>query len=418
MSRVVDGIRPRLSAAVQRIGPRPLPTERLAVITMIRDSLDIIPSFLSHHATLVDRIHIVDHRSIDGTREYLEAVAADRELGGLIDLLRYDADAHNQSIIFTELARRAFRGGADWVLAIDGDEFLAAGSREELLAELRSAEAPIVRFDWVNLVPDVGQVDDPARLEFDPRGEFLWLSPDLPARHGKLAVHRTFASAFPHFVFRMGNHKLHAYPGSPKLSGEAVGTLLHVPARSAAQVAVKRGNFLSVSDFTVVFGGCWPDEYSEQHRLARELLGVEPDAEQVRRLLEQVVLPYEPDALDRLDRSSWNPRLVRLPPSAAPSGPFARGRGDHAPPGPPPQAGPMVPTGSSEARVKHGLRSERPIHARIGPDGRVDVRTDRLRTLGGRWSRLSSEVALLGFRRYAARRSVLRHGVRLLRRAR
>ena len=418
MSGGADGVRQRLSEAVDRVSTRPLPTDRLAVITMVRDSLDIIPSFLSHHATLVDRIHIVDHRSVDGTREYLEAVSADRALGDLLDLLRYDGDAYNQGVIFTELARRAFRNGADWVFAIDDDEYLAATSREELIARLAPVVSPIVRFDWINLVPNVTRHGRTALLEFDPRGEFLWLSPDLPARHGKLALHRTFAEAFPRFVFGMGNHKVYAYPGSPKLSGEAVGRLLHVPARSVEQVLMKRRNFLSGSDFTDVFGRSRQDEYGEQYRLARELLESELDDEQLLRLFEQVVLPYEPDELDRLDRSSWSPTIVRLPRSATPSEAFTRDRGGHDLAGPSPHDGAALLTGSPGAPSPKGTRSKRPIHAHIGPDDRVVVRTDPLRTLAGRWARLTTEVALFGFGRYVARRSFLRHGVRLLRGAR
>lgn len=415
MNRRTDGLRARLSEAVQRVGPRPLPADRLAIVTMSRDAVDVLPSFLSHHATLVDRMYVVDHRSVDGSREYLEEVAEDAAIAGMLEVLRYDGAAHNQAVIFTELFRRAFRDGADWVLAVDDDEFVAADSRQKLVDHLRSASAPVVQFEWVNLIPNVFGRPPFAPIEFDPEGEFLWLSEGLAARYGKLALHREFFRAFPHFMLHTGNHKVRPYPGGPKLSGEPVGRLLHVPARSVTQVISKRRNLLGTSDFGDVFHGTWSGEYGAQQRQAQLLARGELDDGQVLRLFEQVVLPYEPDALDRLDRSLWNPSVVRLPPSARPSSLFSRTKDESHALRPLRGGGEVVLVGRPDLPRSCGAASLGPVFAHIRTDGRVVVRTNRLRALRRRCARLGAEIALLGPVRYLATRTHLRHPVRFIR---
>lgn len=418
MSTSAGGLRERVAAAVQRIGPRPLPSGRLAIVTMVRDALDVLPSFLSHHATLVDRIHVVDHRSVDGTREYLEEVAKDPAVRGRLEVLRHDGEAHDQAVILTELVRRAFRAGADWVLAVDDDEFVAAGSRQELVGHLGTASSPVVQFEWVNLVPDVLGRRRLEPGEFDPEGDFLWLSEGFPARYGKLALHRELFRAFPHLTLHPGNHKVHPYPGGPKLSGEPVGRLFHVPARSVTQVISKRSKFLSTHDFADVFNAAWLHEYSEQRRRAEMLAGGEPDDEQVLRLLEQVVLPYEPAALTELDRSLWKLTVVRLPPSTRPEPPFSHPRHEHHALHPTPSAGGAALDGRHQARGSRAAGTRRPVFAAVRTDGRVVVRPDRLRSFRQRWARLRSEIVLLGPSRYLTSRSPVRHLVPLIRSSR
>ena len=418
MSTGAGGLRERVSAVVQQAGQRPLPSDRLAIVTMVRDALDVLPSFLSHHATLVDRMHVVDHRSADGTRDYLVEVAEDPAARERLEVLRYDGQAHNQAVILTELVRHAFREGADWVLAVDDDEFVAADSRQELIDRLSAASSPVVHFEWVNLVPDVLGRRRREPVEFDPEGDFLWLSEGLSARYGKLALHRELLRSFPHFALHPGNHKVRPYPGGPKLSGESVGRLFHVPARSVPQVISKRRNLLSTRDFTDVFNDAWRDEYSEQRRRAQMLAGGASDAEQVLRLFEQVVLPYEPVALTEVDRSLWKPTVVRLPPSTRPAPPFSRPRYEHHATRLTSDAGEPALVGRPEARRSRAAGARRPVFAHIGTDGRVVVRADRCRSVRQRYARLGSEIALLGPIRYLITRSPIRHLVPLIRSSR
>jgi hypothetical protein len=80
----------------------------------------IIPFFLRHYRSLVDRIHVYDNRSTDASRELLAGDPA-------IDVTSFDIDGDS----FVDTARRVCdemwresRGVADWVILVDMDEHL------------------------------------------------------------------------------------------------------------------------------------------------------------------------------------------------------------------------------------------------------------------------------------------------------
>ncbi len=401
-----DGTRDDLEQAVRGLARRPLPARRIAIVTMSRDQIDILPSFLAHHLTLVDRIFIVDHRSVDGTREYLALLSARPDYRERIRLFQYDGHAHNQSVIMTALARRAFAEGADWAIAIDGDEFLAAESRAELQDTFTSSRSPVVRFDWINLLPKITDEMLVSGAGFNPSGEFESISGDLPARYGKLAIHRGFAARFPGARVRAGQHKIHPYPESAKLSGEPLGQLLHVPARSIAQVWSKRQNLSETSDFEQVFMRSHREQFIEQGVLAEKLGQGSATAQEVTQLFESVVLPYEPVALREQPRDSWTRRAVKLPRTVV-SGP------DLVPdPGLPSRRPPTSPASVDAGRNSRESHSKTRVVLRT--DGRVTIHKDRIAPLRDAFRRAHVEVWLFGLRGYLARTAFGRLARRLL----
>ena len=107
---------------------------RLFGVSMVRNEADVIEAFVRHNLSFLDGLLVTDHDSIDGTPGIL-AKLVDEGLPLLIER-RTDA-AFQQSEVITALAREAFRShGADFVFALDADEFLKVESRARLEATL------------------------------------------------------------------------------------------------------------------------------------------------------------------------------------------------------------------------------------------------------------------------------------------
>ena len=95
---------------------------RIVAITVVRNEIDIVEAFVRHTATLVDHHIFVDHCSHDGTGEILKSLRAE---GIALTLLSNDDPAYNQPVVTNMLMRKAFNEqSADWVLPLDGDEFI------------------------------------------------------------------------------------------------------------------------------------------------------------------------------------------------------------------------------------------------------------------------------------------------------
>src|SRR5918998_507336 len=110
-------------------------------ISMIRNEADIVRLNVLYHSKLgIDRRLIVDNGSTDGTDRVL------RELSERDPRVRWTRDEgpYKQSEIHTELAREAYRDGADWVVQVDADEFWYAPGGN-LKAILARSEAGVLR---------------------------------------------------------------------------------------------------------------------------------------------------------------------------------------------------------------------------------------------------------------------------------
>lgn len=116
-------------------------------ICMVRDETDVIGvNVLYHLGAGLDRMLIVDNGSSDGTERELERLGKDPRVRWSRDEGRFQ-----QGEVFTELARQAYREGADWVVPIDADEFWFAGAKG-VRSVLADSSARVLRVKTVDFI--------------------------------------------------------------------------------------------------------------------------------------------------------------------------------------------------------------------------------------------------------------------------
>jgi hypothetical protein len=213
---------------------------KLCGATTVCNEADLVESFVRHNLGFLDRLVVVDHGSSDGTSEILRALVAE---GLPLDVESDTSVGHLQSEIMTRTVRHAFaRHGADFVFALDGDEFIKAPRRELLESVLATLPYGLhAAMQWQTYVP-----------EFDSgaQGNVLARAKRRLAeeRHGlhKVIVARAFADT-PLAVIPVGNHVVlpsaeHSMAEQPvkhaRISPDVI-VLAHLPVRSARQLTNK-----------------------------------------------------------------------------------------------------------------------------------------------------------------------------------
>lgn len=151
---------------------------KLVIVTMIRNDSDIVEAFVRHHLPLVDHLIVLDHGSTDSTPDILRSLKSE---GLPITLMHDPSLSFQQGPRITAMARQAFTQlGADYVFALDADEFLKVESRyvlEQALADVVDGRCGQVAWqNYVVTAQDDGNCVNPvARMRFrassEPREE-------------------------------------------------------------------------------------------------------------------------------------------------------------------------------------------------------------------------------------------------------
>ncbi len=205
---------------------------KLGLITQVRDEIDIIRTFCSHADALFDRVYLVDHQSLDGTRQYLRSVIAGRP-GWRYYFL--DSKTKIQTAVGNFVMKQAFADGVDALFFVDADEFLLAPSRAALEASLAGFESGDTAgsITWKNCIRDAFE---PPLFSFtDP----LWVPPD-ESKFAKLVVPRSLYDRYNGEIrVTDGNHRLIHSGSGVEIAARRVGSMLHIPIRSRDQVIKK-----------------------------------------------------------------------------------------------------------------------------------------------------------------------------------
>jgi len=145
--------------------------ETIWAVAMVRNERRTVGRVIRHLlAEGVDHVLVADNLSVDGTHRILDRLAASLPVT-VVD----DPDpAFRQAEKMTELARRAGRSGADWIVPFDGDELWVntAGTLREALDGL---DADVVVARWLQ------HYAPPFPLRRDPFRSMAWrdAEPDL-----------------------------------------------------------------------------------------------------------------------------------------------------------------------------------------------------------------------------------------------
>lgn len=206
---------------------------RIVGVSMVRNEADIIEAFVRHHCGRLDHLVVVDHGSGDQTAAILQALQAEGlplTVGTTTALANQQARVMNQAMRDT-----ARRHGADFVLALDADEFVRAdrAQLEQSLAPLDPDRIATIR--WLTHVP----TDEAATHPLQRLRARVPLDVD---RYLKVIVGGRIAMR-DGWVLAPGNHAAFDASGGRLRALEApllpTLRLAHLPFRSVEQMVVK-----------------------------------------------------------------------------------------------------------------------------------------------------------------------------------
>jgi hypothetical protein len=210
---------------------------RLFGVSMVRNEADIVEAFVRHNLAVLDGLIVVDHGSIDGTSEILAKLQAE---GLPLRVMSERDPAFRQSAIMTRLAREALaQDAADFVFALDADEFLKLDARatlERALSEVPAGAHAVMH--WLTYVPDAFEGCPGA---FGP-GHLWWRLKTERRRLFKVIVGRGLLERLGDKVV-MGNHCVRGpdevAPRPHARLRQDVVALAHCPVRSRSQLQGK-----------------------------------------------------------------------------------------------------------------------------------------------------------------------------------
>jgi hypothetical protein len=210
---------------------------RLFGVAMVRNEADVIEAFVRHNLGVLDGLAIADHGSLDGTAEILSRLQAE----GLPLRVGQAAEAaFFQSRHMTRLARETLAGdNADFVFALDADEFLKVPSRAILDRALAVVPPGMhVQAHWLTYVPDDFESPEGA---FGPGHLWRRLAVERHSMH-KVIVNRALLQQ-PRAFITDGNHLVSEPeaakpPQHARLPSDVV-AYAHCPVRSREQLTSK-----------------------------------------------------------------------------------------------------------------------------------------------------------------------------------
>ncbi len=207
------------------------PKLKLRAVSLVRNELDVLPLFLRHCDALFDEVFLIDHRSIDGSRELIIKAVTQRKHWTYYQM---DSNFFLQEQIMNFLIDRFSADDFDYLFPLDADEFIIAKSREEL--ETRLIETPrepheAFYFNWVNAINRKSWVNE----KLSPRSnlhvsneESIFTKVVLPIN---LIKEKNVRVSLGHHIALDKSQNL--------ITMKPLGKMLHLPIRSRRQLIKK-----------------------------------------------------------------------------------------------------------------------------------------------------------------------------------
>ena len=213
---------------------------QLGLISMIRDEIDIIRSFLGHVDALFDRVYLIDHQSIDGTERMLKDVSRENSKFTYFQL---ETKINLQKAVSNLFMHDAFKKEIDFLFFLDADEFIQVSSRTDLEEQLTQNDysSSIACLNWKNCI-----LNDFNTTKFDFNTN-IWV-PSEKSNFKKAIIPLDFYKKNPNLQIGLGNHLV--FLNNQIVPCKEVGTLLHMPIRSRNQ-AIKKALISYIAIFAL-----------------------------------------------------------------------------------------------------------------------------------------------------------------------
>ena len=242
---------------------------KLTAVVMVKNEIDVIRDCCGHLASLFDEIVIVDHRSTDGTKEYLAEL---EKIDPRFHVYYLIEPGYYQSQLMTWLVNNVNSCvTADWLFLLDSDEVLPFSSRAEFEQELNKyISDPIIKMPWKNLIPEEYFSDTVmARNYYESKPSAVF---------NKIAFQPQLLSEY-NYIVAQGNHVLLDCDNGNEISSKAAFSIYHIPIRTKSQFdfKIKQGTAaysIMSKGRNKSLGTHWFDisEYIEKHGISDDFL--------------------------------------------------------------------------------------------------------------------------------------------------
>jgi hypothetical protein len=221
---------------------------RTAGVLVVRDALDVTPLVIGHHLRVgIERIHVIDDGSSDGTSEFLDEMARRTPRVTHHRVLGQD-DPQLETV--SEASNRLIEEGARLVVPFDADEFWDV-TADQLEAWVSDDRPRSLTSHWINFAQarentyprTAGMLDVRHRAELDDaateeavgafRASFLQYGP----------IPKAMVRAHAPVAFSRGQHDVHLVGEPGLLPREPAGVdVLHVPLRWKSELTKRAFN--------------------------------------------------------------------------------------------------------------------------------------------------------------------------------
>jgi len=123
---------------------------KIALYTVCKDEVELLPHFLDYHEDIVDHIYFFDNNSTDGTRELLQS----KDWITIIDYDTKDVLRDDLHMIIKNSCWQEHKDLYDWVIVTDLDEFLYHKNLFEYLNKSKEKGFTILRTCGFNMIDD------------------------------------------------------------------------------------------------------------------------------------------------------------------------------------------------------------------------------------------------------------------------
>jgi len=209
--------------------------KKIYSITMIKNEIDIIETFVRYHLSFLDGMVILDNGSTDGTIEILLKLI---EEGLPIHLTYNDNPAYNQSELTTELFYNTLkRFDPEYIIPLDADEFLTTNSTKNIKKIIRedTQNDAINYISWVTYVPT--EKDD--QLEKNILKRLRYRRQEQHNYDKKIIIPTSIAKKYE-IKIKQGNHDLYKIENVVFKKNQLSSLdLAHYPIRSICQMKSK-----------------------------------------------------------------------------------------------------------------------------------------------------------------------------------